>query len=131
MGEKDLTEKILEDHNDVFADIVNVLLFNGTRRIEEEHLENTKIHSQYKASKKWKGQERDVAKFWNKHNVHIAMVGIENQTEPEKQMPLRIFGYEGASYREQLGNKILYPVITIVLYFGTKERWNYEKNLKG
>ena len=26
MGEKDITEKILEDHNDVFADIINVLI---------------------------------------------------------------------------------------------------------
>ena len=26
MGEKDITEKILEDHNDVFADIINGLL---------------------------------------------------------------------------------------------------------
>jgi hypothetical protein len=30
MGTKDITEKALEDYNDVFADIVNVLLFDGT-----------------------------------------------------------------------------------------------------
>ena len=29
MGEKDLTEKILEDYNDVFADIMNALVFKG------------------------------------------------------------------------------------------------------
>ena len=29
MGEKDLTEKILEDYNDVFADIMNALVFEG------------------------------------------------------------------------------------------------------
>ena len=29
MGEKDLTEKILEEYNDVFADIMNSLLFKG------------------------------------------------------------------------------------------------------
>ena len=29
MAEKDLTEKILEDYPDVFADIVNGLLFDG------------------------------------------------------------------------------------------------------
>ena len=29
MGEMDVVEKILESYNDVFADIVNVLLFNG------------------------------------------------------------------------------------------------------
>ena len=29
MAEKDVTEKILESYNDVFSDIVNVLLFKG------------------------------------------------------------------------------------------------------
>lgn len=33
MGEKDITEKILEDHNDVFADIINGLIFAGEQRI--------------------------------------------------------------------------------------------------
>jgi len=28
MGAKDITEKTLEAYNDVFADIINVLLFN-------------------------------------------------------------------------------------------------------
>ena len=29
--EKDITQKTLEKYNDVFADIINVLLFNGER----------------------------------------------------------------------------------------------------
>ena len=29
LGAKDITEKILADYNDVFADIENVLLFQG------------------------------------------------------------------------------------------------------
>ena len=49
MGEKDITEKILEDHNDVFADIINGLIFAGEQRILPESLENTAVHSQYKA----------------------------------------------------------------------------------
>ena len=32
MGEKDITEKILADYNDVFADIMNGLLFAGEQR---------------------------------------------------------------------------------------------------
>ena len=35
MAEKDITEKNLEALNDVFADIVNVLLFNGEQVIYE------------------------------------------------------------------------------------------------
>ena len=29
MGEKDISQKMLMAYNDVFADIINVLLFNG------------------------------------------------------------------------------------------------------
>ena len=49
MGQKDITEKLLEDYNDVFADIINGLIFNGEQRILPESLENTQVHSQYKA----------------------------------------------------------------------------------
>lgn len=49
MGQKDITEKLLEDYNDVFADIVNVLLFRGNRIVKEESLKETKVKSQYKA----------------------------------------------------------------------------------
>ena len=36
MGQKDVTEKLLEDYNDVFADILNVLLFDGKQVIQLE-----------------------------------------------------------------------------------------------
>ena len=39
MAEKDIAEKTLEDYNDVFADIVNVLLFQGRRFVKENELE--------------------------------------------------------------------------------------------
>ena len=48
MGEKDITEKILADYNDVFADIVNVLLFGGKTIVDENMLESIKDKSQYK-----------------------------------------------------------------------------------
>ena len=38
MQEKDITQKMLERHNDVFSDIVNVLLFGGKKVVEEESL---------------------------------------------------------------------------------------------
>ena len=36
MGKKDIAEKNLEAWNDVFADIVNVLLFKGKRLMKEK-----------------------------------------------------------------------------------------------
>jgi hypothetical protein len=133
MGQKDLSEKILEDYNDVFADIINGLVFNGEQRVRPESLTNGLVHSQYKADdNQLHEQERDVTKYWSDCNVELALYGIENQTKVEKLMPLRVIGYEGASYRSQLlqkRNKII-PVVTIVLYFGTETRWNQPTNLK-
>ena len=40
MKEKDITQKVLEDNNDIFADIVNVLLFDGESEVEENELVN-------------------------------------------------------------------------------------------
>ena len=39
MAERDMAEKSLEDYNDVFSDIVNVLLFNGNEKLKEEVLQ--------------------------------------------------------------------------------------------
>ena len=46
MAQKDLTEKNLEAYNDVFADIVNVLLFQGKRTIHAADLEDGVFISQ-------------------------------------------------------------------------------------
>ncbi len=133
MGEKDITEKVLEDHNDVFADIINGLLFAGEQRVLPEALENTGIHSQYKAEdEKVHELERDVAKYWKEREVQLAICGIENQSTIEKNMPFRIIGYDGAAYRSQLqqNRKKILPVVTIVLYFGTDRHWRSGKNIK-
>lgn len=152
MGQKDISEKLLEDYDDVFADIVNVLLFQGKKVVNPKTLSATKVKSQYKANdSKLHEMERDVAKHWREENLILALYGIENQTAPEKMMPARVLAYDGISYRSQLmkerANSMdaknleeraeqepvkhseLYPVVTIVLYFGMK-RWNQPKNLK-
>ncbi len=75
MGEKDITEKILEDHNDVFADIINALVFAGEQKILAESLENTAVHSQYKADdEKVHELERDIAKYWKDGEVELLNV---------------------------------------------------------
>ena len=135
MGQKDITEKLLEDYNDVFADIVNVLLFRGNRIVKEESLKETKVKSQYKAEAgKLHEQERDVAKYWQDGNVLVAICGLENQTVEEKYMPLRVFSYDGTSYRRQLlsenDENPIVPVVSLVLHFGMKE-WSSPHNLKG
>ena len=134
MGEKDITEKILEDYNDVFADIINGLVFKGEQRILPESLKNAQVHSQYKAEDgKVHELERDVIKYWKEKEVELAICGIENQSNVKKYMPFRIIGYDGAAYRSQLldDRKEILPVMTIVLYFGTDHHWRGKKNIKG
>jgi len=67
-----------------------------------------------------------VGKYWVRDGAIQAMIGLENQSQPDGVMPMRIIGYDGASYRSQLSGKEghqRYPVVTLVLYFGEK-RWN-------
>lgn len=140
MGEKDITEKHLEAYNDVFADIVNVLLFKGNQLMKEQDLESAAKDTMFKADGKLHQQERDVSKFWKNGEVRISILGFENQTIQDTDMPLRVISYDGASYKEQLldkkkdknkdtKKKNLYPVVTLVLYFGIEDKWTAPKHL--
>lgn len=138
MAEKDIAEKTLEAYNDVFADIINVLLFNGKTLVKEDELEEESPNSSYKADNKLHAQERDIAKYWRKGLVRIAFYGIENQSSVDADMPLRLIGYDGAAYRSQLLKKDQdesitddprFPVITLVLYFGYEQRWKTPRTL--
>ena len=131
MAEKDVTEKLLADYNDVFADIVNVLLFDGKQIVAADDLETVKDRSQYKADGRIHEQERDVSKLLKSGKTTITLFGFEHQTATEKFMPVRQIGYDGQSYRAQLLHEDpdhIYPVITLVLYFGTTP-WNYSHHL--
>ena len=152
MGTKDKTTRRLEECNDVFADIINVLVFDGKQIVKAHELEDADTKSEIAADDKGlHGQERDVAKFWTAQNIRIALFGLENQSTPDSQMPLRLYSYNGASYKAQIipnkqsdtdkqeanpettqdsasAKQPLYPVLTLVLYFGL-ERWNKAKSL--
>ena len=155
MGTKDKTTRRLEAYNDVFADIINVLVFNGERRVLEDDLADVDTKSEFVADDKGlRGQDRDIAKFWEPQNIRLAMFGLENQSVPNAIMPLRIYSYNGASYKAQIiprkpmewdndgislksdekaarnakSRQPYYPVLTLVLYFGLTP-WNAPKTL--
>ena len=133
MALQDITEKTLESYNDVFADIVNGLLFGGEPVVLEHALTDAQSFSTYKIAGDLRSQDRDVAKYWNRSSkvriqVRMAYLGFENQTKYEKDMPLRVIGYDGAAYRAELSQKDRYPVLTLVLYFG-REPWGKNRSL--
>ena len=132
MAQKDASEKILEAYNDVFSDIVNVLLFKGKPVLSVNDLEDQAPRSYYKADGRLHELERDVAKRWKNGSLRVACIGFENQTASDPDMPLRVIGYDGAEYRVQLANKQkeFYPVVTMVLYFGYERHWSGQTTLK-
>lgn len=133
MGEKDKAQKILESYNDVFADIVNVLLFHGEHIISEQDLMDQTPLGYYKVSGEIHEQARDIAKRWTNGRIHIASYGIENQMKVDRNMPVRTLAYDVADLQAQMlanpyGN--LYPVITMVLYYGYERQWTGPRQLK-
>ena len=145
LGEKDILEKKLLMFNDVFADFVNGIMFDGKDVVKEDELVDLSGWSHYKGDdSKHRFQDRDVVKLWKKENVVISLIGIENQDVPDEDMVFRVISYDGASYRTQLVEKErrkrkknagidgelqdIFPVITFVIYYG-EEEWRHETTL--
>lgn len=140
--EKDTAMGDLEALDDVFSDIMNVLMFKGRRLVDESDLEQGREKSSYDSDgwARLRPQYRDIHKFWKNCEIRLAYVGMENESEPEDDMPFRTIGYDGAAYRDQIGyytdgsgkrrrSSERYPVITLVLYMGYKKRWDRAKTI--
>ncbi len=142
MGKKDLAQKYLIEKDDVFADIINVLLGNGQKLLEPGELESKPTEAVYynQESDELKDMFRDVCKKSTKNGQVYAIFGIEAQETMEYTMPLRCMGYDYISYktqkdkilerRKQEGIKNprfrkddrLVPVVTLVLNYNAS--WN-------
>ncbi len=139
---KDITEKRLEEHNDVFADIFNNLLFEGNAVLKKENLTSLPTESYVReVDGKIHEEHRDVRKVDKDNNVYHLVCGIENQSSVDNTMPERVMGYDYAAYEDQIKEIIkknkkknrpaytkrihdgqkLAPVVTAVLYWGSGE----------
>lgn len=131
MAQKDMREKLLEDYNDVFSDIFNGLLFEENV-IEQQYLKAGSTESIYKAENgKYREQRRDVLKdYMESCFLEIGSLGIENQSEVDKYIPVRVMGYDYTKYRSQVDKEVfpLRPVITIVLNFSNIP-WKNRKSI--
>lgn len=131
MGQKDMTEKLLEDYNDVFADIYNVLVFKKDV-IDESRLRDGTTESVYKAEDgAYREQRRDVMKtYLDEYQMELAFIGIDNQTSVDRYIPVWVLGYDYAKYRRQVDEKRfpILPVITLVLNMSDR-RWGGCKSL--
>ena len=148
MGKKDISEKRLEKFNDVFADIYNNLVFHGKQLLNSEDLTDLPTES---FSRRNDGSirqgNRDICKADSQSQRYRLILGLENQEQCDRTMPVRTMGYDYASYEEQIkqlqndnqvnkspayargihDNQQLTPVLTTVLFFG--KHWNGPKSL--
>ena len=130
MAEKDLLEKTLEEHNDVFADIVNALGFGGRMLVEPESLKPGPTASIYEdLGGQKREQHRDVVKYCTRSGMVLALFGLENQSGEDYDMVFRMMSYDGAAYKQQKGRRKKYPVISFVLYYGL-EHWKAPQSLR-
>ena len=130
MKEKDIVEKNLLSYNDVFADVINGTVFCGENVVKSDELSDATLITQFKDDKNLHHEQmRDVAKLWKRSGIIFSFIGIENQTVQDKDMILRVISYDGATYKSQIGNEYVYPVFTIVIYWG-KSEWKAATSLK-
>ena len=138
MNKKDIILKKVLSNNERFASIFNNYFFEGKNIIDPNSLKDGNVELEIKSlDGEYVNRIRDLIKegtykFDDSENNYV-LLGIENQTSIDKYMPFRIMLYDSLIYDYQIMNfkknkkdaKIkLKPVITLVIYYGTK-KWNH------
>ena len=119
--QKDISSKQLEEYPDVFADILNVLMFHGKTMLLPEYMEERFNNAFFRdINSVWHEHRRDVAMADQRSGVVLSVISIENQAKQDKDMVFRVMGYDFAGYQKQLASKDARrsPVFTLVIYFG-------------
>ena len=130
MGQKDLVSKQLENYPDVFADIVNVFVYDGKRVILEDELEPAPTETFYKSnSGELRNQFHDVSKYQMINGTRQVQYTLENEISSKRKTVFRKAGYAGAVYREQYDGKEEFPFVSLLLYWG-KGRWKKPRSLE-
>lgn len=116
MAEKDIREKILMRHADVFADCMNALIYGGERKVTAGDLQPAPTESFYNGKHGMRNQFCDVSFYFMKEGKVKLQFIVENETQPRRRLILRNISYHGGAYRQQLETgKAVYPVASIVL----------------
>lgn len=130
MAEKDIQEKVLMSHVDVFADCVNVLMCDGQKALHKKNLRPAPTESFYRGKKRIRNQFCDKSYYRVGKGEIKSQYIIENETKLRRRQVLRKASYQGGVYREQMdGKKPVYPVICMVLDW-TGKRTGIPRSLK-
>ncbi len=147
---------VLKDYwrnNEQFADLFNAVLFDGRPIIKPEELEDVDTeestvleHKEYAQSIQASRDNIKIRKKSTVHGVEYVLLGNESQRHIHYAMPMRVMGYDYATYKKQYdSNAVKYktsegleddeylsrmkktdrlaPVISVVVYYG-ENPWN-------
>lgn len=119
----------LEEYPEVFADIVNTLMFNGKNVVRAEELQTEDLPFNRKRNK----TEHQVTQVWRKEHIKFSYLAFENPVEFNRYIPIRTMGEVGNIYCNELDSakntSDLFQVINIVLYLGHEKHWQAPANL--
>ncbi len=151
MGKPDIYQSGYFEDRRRFADLVNGVLYGGRQLVKPEELQelDTELVSIKGDGKK---TVRDKIRLWK--GLAIAVISLENQNYIDYRMVVRNMLTESMAYEKQckklerkhrkekgLGRNAflsgmkkgekLFPVITIVVYYGAGKPWDGERELYG
>ncbi|MCM1542860.1 MAG: Rpn family recombination-promoting nuclease/putative transposase [Blautia sp.] len=133
IGGYDIPQKELESYPDVFADILNALVYGGERVIDLQHLRQAETETRYRdQERRLRNQYEDLGKYETDREGNAKILYLlSNQSRTDSRMLLRKCGYVGGYYRGQYEQqtKDLCPVMELVLYWG-KKRWGTPRSMQ-
>ena len=128
----DNPEKELEDYPDVFADIINALVYQRADILKPENLRQASVETRYiNLNGKLRRQTENLAKYEITGGKANVLFLLANQTVFDSRMILRKCGYTGGYYRSQYNRQSedVCPVVELVLYWG-KKRWSGRRSIR-
>ncbi len=141
MGHPDLASNSLTSYADVFADIINAVVYGGKPVLLEQNLKPFYLNSAVEKDGRLKGLYRDNCMEDIRNRIRYAIWGLENQYVPDRTTPFKSMGYTYTAYDRQIEEFLmrnkethnsayvsqlhpdqkLVPVITLVLYYGKED----------
>lgn len=129
MGEKDISTKQLLQNPVNFADLINLVVYDGEPKVSAQDLtEADSTHVKVSSGKNGKltslVRYRDVLKnavVMDGEKQRFVSIGCENQSTISTDMVIRCALYDAMEYDRQCGDpnvESIKPIITIVLYWG-------------
>lgn len=151
MGKEDVYESDYLENPEIFADLINGVLYQGKQVVSPRDLseQDGELRSILKGSVK--KTIRDKVRLWN--GTLLAVLSVENQTKIDYGMVIRAMLAEGMAYdrqRKKANEKLkagkdaltsdefisgmgkedkFIPVITVVVYYGKEKPWDGARTL--